>query len=258
MIRVEMREKAENNWRRPRRKTAASLARLAALVLFLASEVPCGQQTLPISLQELFADGVQAQKAGRLDAAEKAFLQVLGKGGKAPFVYNNLGTIYQLRADHQRAIAQFREAIRLQPDYVAPHVLMGASLLALGKIPEATRCLERAVRLQPREPLARLQLAKAHERAENFHGVVEQYLTLRELAPQEPEYAYQLGNAYLKFAGWCFQEIVRLNPRSARVFQTLAENYRVQGRPDLAIRAFQRAARVDPNLPGIHFSLAQI
>ena len=204
-------------------------------------------------------EGVEAQKAGQLDVAERAFLQVLRQGGKVAFVHNNLGIVYQMRGDHSKAIAQFREAVRLQPSYAAPYLLMGASLLALRKVPEATRELERAVKLQPKEPLARLQLARAYERGSNFRGVVEQFRALRELAPQEPEYAYQLGNAYLKLAGWCAQEIVRLNPRSARVYQMLGENYRVQaGRMELAVRAFQRAAQADPKLPDVHLALAGI
>jgi len=216
------------------------------------------QQELPVPLQEVFTEGVQALKGGNLDAAEKAFLRVLDEGGKVAFVYNNLGIVYQQRGEHSKAVGQFRQAIGLKPDYPAPRILLGASLLAMGQVPEGTRSLERAVKLEPREPLARLQLAKAFERGNNFAGLVEQYRVLREIAPQEPEYAYQLGNAYLKLGAWCYKEIARINPRSARMYQTTAENYRIQGRVDIATRAFQRAAAADPKLPEIHLALAQI
>jgi tetratricopeptide (TPR) repeat protein len=235
----------------------------AALLIFLLlclrpSEPLWAQQTLPEALQGVFRSGVEAQKAGRLDEAEKAFLRVLREGGKAAFVYNNLGIIYQQRGDHARAIALFREAVRLQPDYAAPRILLGASLLATGKIPEAIQELERGVKLQPREPLAHLQLARAYERASNLPGVVNQYRTLCDLAPQEPEYAYRLGTAYLRLAERSFQEIQRINPRSARVYQSWGENCRARGQLDLAVRVFERTAQADPKLPGIHLALAQI
>ncbi len=223
-----------------------------------APEQAVPRQTLPASLQSLFNEGVLAQKSGQLDVAEKAFLRVLQQGGNAAYVYNNLGIVYQMRGDHLRAIAQFRKAILIQPDYAAPRILAGASLLALGKIPDATRELERAVRLEPREPLARLQLAKAYERAGHQPATVDQFRALRELSPKEPEYAYQLGSAYLKLAAWCYEQIKRIDPGSARVYQTLAENYRLQGRLAPARRAFQRAAQTDPKLPGIHLALAEI
>lgn len=233
----------------------------ATLALFLTCNLAMAQLTpdLPKSLEGLFVQGVQAQKAGQLDLAEKAFLEVLRQGGNISFVYNNLGIVYQMRGDHARAVAQFREAVRLQPDYAAPRILMGASLLALGKTPEATRKLELAVKLQPNEPLARLQLAKAYARSENSPARAEQLRAVRKLAPQEPEYAYQLGDSYLKMAGWCAREIARIGPGSARMYQILGDNYRVQsGSMERAVRAYQRATQADPTLPGIHQALAEI
>ena len=249
-------------WRRGLRVLA-----IAALGLMLASETVYGQSrsagqsggaALPASLQKIFSEGVEALKADQLDAAEAAFRQVLRQGGKVSFVYNNLGIVYQRRGEHELAVAQFREAIRLQPDYVAPRTLAGASLLAMEKVQEAVGELERAVKLQPREPLARQQLARAYERDGNPAAVVEQFQVLRELAPEEPEYAYQLGSAYLKVSGWCYQQIVQVNPNSARAHEIRAEVSRAQGRKELALRHFQRAAEADTTLAGIHLSMAEI
>jgi tetratricopeptide (TPR) repeat protein len=209
-------------------------------------------------LQEVFDQGQQALGAGQLEAAQAAFLKVLTQGGRVAFVYNNLGVVYLQRGDNERAVAQFREAIRLQPDYVAPHVLMGSTLLAMGKFPEAARELETAVKLQPQDPLVRLQLAKAYRREEDYLRAVEQLQALENLAPQEPEYVYQTAKAYLDLSAWCYQQIVHLQPSSARAYQALAENFRAQGRPEIALPVFQRAAQADPTLPEIHLALAEI
>ena len=238
-----------------------SLSSLLVSLLFLPfthGKIEAQQPNLPLPLQEVFVKGVEALKNNQLKIAEEAFREVLRGGGKVSFVYNNLGIVYQQQGDHQRAADQFREAIRLQPNYSAPYILLGASLLALNKIPEATRELEQAVKLQPREPLARLQLARAYQRSENLPGIVEQYQVLRELSPQDPEYAYQLGNAYMKMTVWCHQQISRINPRSVRLYQTLGENFRLQGRTEPAIRYLLLAAQADPRTSGVHLSLAQI
>ena len=107
--------------------------------LFLILMLACAaiaEDDLPPALVELFNKAVEAQKAGRLDTAEKAFLEVLSQGGRKAFVHNNLGIIYQQRGDHERAVAQFREAVRLDANYAPPRVLMGTSLLALGRTAE--------------------------------------------------------------------------------------------------------------------------
>ncbi|HXI38547.1 MAG TPA: tetratricopeptide repeat protein [Bryobacteraceae bacterium] len=215
-------------------------------------------QNLPPALSELFNKGVQAEKAGQLDAAEKAFLAVLEQGGKQAFIYNNLGIVYSERGNHEQALTQFREAVRLDANYAAPRVLIGNSLLALGRVKEAVMELEAAVKIDPREPSARLELAQAYNRAGNLTGAIEQFRQLRLQAPRNPEYAYRLGRAYMKLSASCIDEINRVAPDSARVYQILAENRMAQGSTGEAVRAYLKAAAADPRLPGIHLALAQI
>ncbi len=229
---------------------------VAALLLGPASASPA--QDLPAALQAPFEQGVQALKAGKLNEAEAAFLRVLAQGGKQAYVHNNLGLVYQQRGQHRQAVTAFREAVRLDPGYGAPRVGLGASLLALDEVEEARVQLEMAVKLLPGEPAARVQLAQALKRAGNWSGAVEQYRALRALAPREPEYAYQLGKAYLGLSEWCWRELRKVDPASARLQQALGHNYRVQSRTNLAVGAFERAARADPTLPEIHLALAQI
>jgi len=216
------------------------------------------QQNLPAPLEKLFAKGVEALKSGDLETAEKTFSEALRQGGKHPLVYHNLGVISQQRGDHQRAVAHFRAAIRLQPDYGPSRLLIGSSLLALGNNAEAARELERAVNLLPDEPQARLLLARAYEGSGDRLAAVKEYQKLVELAPQEGEYAYQLGGAYMKLSAWCYQRIARLDSNSARLSQSLGQEYLSQGKYDLAIGAYQQAARSDPKLPEIHLALALI
>jgi tetratricopeptide (TPR) repeat protein len=234
-----------------------ALRALAALFL-LALPSRVEPQELPLDLQAPFEEGVTALKAGRFDQAEAAFKSVLRGGGDLAYVHNNLGIVYQGRGQHPQAVAAFREAIRRDPRYVAPRVGLGASLAALGQLPEATRELEQALVLAPREPVTRLQLAKAHERSRDWAGAVEQYRALREIAPREPEYAYGLGKAYLSLSEWCLRELRQLDTGTARLQQALGHNYRVQGKRELARRAFERAVQADPTLPEVHLALAQI
>ena len=214
---------------------------------------------LPAALQATFEQGVLALKAEKLAEAEAAFRRVLAEpGGQVAFVHNNLGIVYQRRGEHAKAAEQFRAAIRQDPGYVAPRILLGATLMATGHAAEATTPLQQAVKLAPKEPLARQQLAQAYERTSNYAGAVEQYRALRELLPQDPEYTYKLGKAYQALSEWSLKQIREIDPRSARLYQALGHNYRVQGKSELALRAFERAIQADPNLPEVHLALAQI
>ena len=224
----------------------------------LAMAVASAQPQWPAAVQELFQRGVEAQKAGRLDDAERAFQDVLEQGGKASFVHNNLGIVYQSRGDHESALAQFREAIRMDPTYTAPRILAGASLVATGKFAAATTELEKAVKLAPGEPQGRLQLAWVLERQGRLEQAAEQYRELRKLVPNEPEYAYRLGKMYLKLAAKYFRKMSEIAPSAPRTLQLKGENLVAIGKEDEAIESFRKALSLAPKQPGLHLVLAQI
>ena len=232
--------------------------RAVVILLLLFPEVPAGaaaQQPPPAQGPGLAA-GVEALKSGDLDTAEKVFSDALRKGVKSALVFHNLGVIAQQRGNHVLAINRFRQAIALQPAYAPSRLLLGVSLLTLGKNAEAIAELQRATRSMPQEPQAHLQLAKAYEASDNWMAAVEELQKLVNLDPQNAEYSYLLGRAWTKVSAWSYQRLAHLNPDSARLHQALGQEYAMQGKHDLAIAAYQQAARSDPKLPEIHLALA--
>jgi len=240
----------------PGRRLLGRALACAALVLLLA---PAGSgQELPADQSTLFDQGVRALKSGNLNEAESAFRAIIEQGGELAQVHNNLGIVHQVRGQHQRAVAEFRAAARIDPDYPAPRILLGASLLALGRVEEARVSLETAVRMAPGEVLAHAQLARAYELSSDWSGAVDQLLAVRRLVPDDPERLYGLGQAYLRLSEACLRKLHALHPDSARSHQARAHNFRLQGRPDLALEAFEQAARADPTLAEVHLAMAQI
>lgn len=244
-------------------RSAVSLVKIASLValtllLVLLASTALAQESLPASSEAKIAAGVAALKSGDLDGADMVFSEALRQGIKHPLVYHNLGIIAQQRGRHLEAVKRFRQTLALQPDFGPAHLLLGSSLLALKRNAQALGELRRAVKLMPEEPQAHLQLAKAYEASGNWILAVRQLQRLVELAPQEPEYSYQLGRALAKLAGWSYQQISALDPHSARLEQALGQDYAVQEKYDLALVAFQKAARLDPKLPDIHLAIALI
>lgn len=215
-------------------------------------------QPLPAALAARFDSGTAALERGQLDAAEDAFRAVLREGGDRSFVHHNLGIVLQRRGRHEDAVVEFHRATLQDPTYGAAHLLAGASLLALGRPQQALVDLDRAVTLMPRDLAPRLQLADACERVGDVRRLTAEYRAIVELAPDEPEYAYRLGRAYLRLSQWSFERIKAIDPRSARLPQALAGEYVRQGRPDLALAAFQDAAARNPNLPEVHIALARL
>ena len=73
-------------------------------------------------------------------------------------VHNLLGIADASRGALGEAIAQFREALRLEPDFAATHWHLGAALAAVGAHREALEHLRRSVELDPTNTLAQSDL----------------------------------------------------------------------------------------------------
>lgn len=219
---------------------------------------PVFGQDLPEPLAARFKDGVDAIVRKDLDQAERAFREVLAAGGARAFVHHNLGIVLQLRGREADALEAFRQATRLDGAFGPARLLAGNALLALNRPDEAAVELRRALSLMPDEPAVHLQLADACERLGDVRCVVDRYRRLTTLAPNNDEYAYRLGKAYLRLAQWSFARMAEVDPRTARRWQALGEQYLAQGQPDLALQAFAEAVALDPRLPGVHLALARL
>ena len=205
-----------------------------------------------------FTRALQLMQDNQLDEAAAQLQSLMRQRGRSPSLLHNLGIIEQKRSAHLKAVALFRQALLRQSDFGLSHLSLGVSLLALNKTAEAVAALERAAKLLPQEPQPRLQLARAFERTSNWLGVVAQYQSLRDQFPQEPDYAYQLGRAYTQLGEWSLERLITLNPDAARLHQVLGQQYYAQGKFELALAEYRRAAQVDARLPEIHLGMAVI
>jgi predicted Zn-dependent protease len=242
-----------------RRAIRVLVSRLAlALALLVPAPVWAAPQDLSPALAARFSEGVADLAAGRLDQAEAVFRAVISGGGDRAFVHHNLGIVLQRRGRHPDAIAEFRAASRLDPSFGPSHLLEGASLLALGQPKAAVRVLGRASELMPREPAVHLQLADACERIDDVICLTDEYRTLVDLTPGNPEYAYRLGKAYLRLSQWTLTRMQTIDPKAARLSQAKGREYLEQGRPDLAEAAFLDAVGRDATLDEVYLALARL
>jgi tetratricopeptide (TPR) repeat protein len=231
---------------------------LAWLWLLALLPVPSHGQPLSAAATARFTAGVDALKAGRLDEAEAAFRDVLRGGDDRAFVHHNLGLVLRERQRPEEALVQFRAAVRLDPTFGPAWLMAGAALLALDRPRDAAADLQRATTLMPNQVVAWRALSEAYQRSGDPGGVVAVWRRLAAAEPTDPEAVYRLGRAYLAQSQWAHERLRKVHPMSARVSQALGREYQQQGRPDLALAAYQEAARRAPALSGLHLSMAGI
>lgn len=120
------------------------------------------------SPQDWFAVGVDAEAAGRLDDAIRAYEHALA--GPTADVHFNLGNCYYAQRQRTEAAVQFAAAVELAPDYAEAWNNLGIVRGDLGDRSAAIAALQEALRLVPHYADAHYNLAEALAVAGDFDG----------------------------------------------------------------------------------------
>jgi protein O-mannosyl-transferase len=128
------------------------------------------------------------------------------------------------------AAAEFREALRLEPDAAEVRGMLGDVLWRLGRAPEAERELRQASRTLPRDAAIRASLGNALQALGRLDEAVAEYTVALQIeqGPSRAEMLNDLGVALAKLgrmdeAVSKFREAVRLNPSLSTAQANLAK-----------------------------------
>ena len=100
--------------------------------------------------EDHFSRGNALYKKGDLDGAIAEYREALRLQPNLPTAHGNLAAALAAKGDLDGAIAEFREALRLRPNYPEAHYNLGEALAAKGNKEEAAREFAEAQRLDPK------------------------------------------------------------------------------------------------------------
>ena len=102
-------------------------------------------------------------------------------------VLNNLGVALTAEGRHDEAMADYRQALSIDPDYADAHANVGHELLREGKLEEARGALVEALRLKPDLPLAQGDLGIVLVATGNFEEARQHLEESLRLAPADAD-----------------------------------------------------------------------
>ena len=170
--------------------------------------------------------GVVLRKADQLDAAALAFARAANVSADASHSCNH-GAVLLAQGRHRDAIAAFRKALAIAPDYVAALLPLAQSLRIIGEMAEARRLVERLAALQPGNGHAWFALGLVCDDGHDLASAIAAYRACIALQPQWPEAHVNLGMALqqageLASAIQSYRAAVQVRPDTlARIAQAL-------------------------------------
>ena len=100
---------------------------------------------------------------------------------KDAVAHYNLGVVYVKSGRYPEATEEFKEAIRIKPDYADAHFNLGLAYRKLGKYREAIEAYGQAIRIKPDYAIAYYNLGVAYLNLNDRGSALEEYKILKEL-----------------------------------------------------------------------------
>ena len=174
-----------------------------------------------------FDRAVELHRAGRLDEAEAAYLQLLGKRPGHFDARHLIGVIASQRGQFDKAIDLIELALTLDERQPGAFVNLGNALMGAGRASEAEAAYRSAIALNANIPEAAFGLGNA----------------LRESKPNEAVAAYK--------------KAIALRPNFVEAMANLAGTLLIQGKPQEALDHWLKASQLRPTEISLYINVAR-
>jgi predicted O-linked N-acetylglucosamine transferase (SPINDLY family) len=207
--------------------------------------------------------GVVAQQTGRHEAAVEYIEKAIALDGRQPPFHNNLGEAYRALRRTPDAIASYRRALELKPDFAGAHYNLGNAWKDLGQLMPAIDCYRRAVELRPDYVEAHNNLGNALRGRGQLAEAIACFRRALELKPDFAEARANLARTVadqgpLAVAKAGDWPVLPPAPNDAEVHYRTGNALRLQRRFADAMACYRRAVALKPDYVEAHNNLGAV
>jgi tetratricopeptide (TPR) repeat protein len=188
---------------------------------------------------------------GDLDRAIADYSEAIRLDPKYAVAYYNRAIAYKAKGDLDRAIADYNEAIRLEPKDARAYDYRGYAYQAKGDLDRAIADYNEAIRLEPKDALAYNNRGNAYQAKSNLDRAIADYDEAIRLDPKDGLAYYNRGIVHkakgdLDRAIADYNEAIRLNPKDVLAYDQRGHAYQANGDTDRAVADYGQAISLNP------------
>jgi tetratricopeptide (TPR) repeat protein len=233
---------------------------LQVILLLLAVMAIPARTDSQASIREAYTAGEQALKRGDLDAAEKAFRQVLELAPTDVGARVNLGVVDMRRHKWKQALENLNQAEKLAPQITGIRLNIGLAYYREADYKDAIPPFESVLRDQPQSNQASHLLGLCYFFGERYADAVNTLEPLWPASQNDLSYLYVLsvaaGNAGRHdLEDQALKQLLEVGRGMPALHLLLGKGYLSRSQEDQAIAEMQLAAQADDKLPYVHYYL---
>jgi lipoprotein NlpI len=196
--------------------------------------------------------GLYWYSKGNFNQAIADYDQAIGLDPKYIAAYSDRGFFYRGKGDYGRAIADYDQVIRLDPKSAAAYNNRALSWYYKGNFDRAIDDLDQAVRLDPKYAIAYNNRGLAYYEKGAYDSAIADFDRAIRLDPKYADAVRDRGVAWYRKGNYDqaisdFNKAIGLDPKFAYAFYNRGDAYRDKGDYDLAIADYGEAIRLVPN-----------
>jgi tetratricopeptide (TPR) repeat protein len=189
---------------------------------------------------------------GDYDRALADFNQAVKLQPDGASAYFNRAAVYFAKQDFDRALADINQVIKLQPDFALAYLKRGSVYYFKGDSDRALADINQAIKLQPDFALAYLNRGAFYtDRDDHDHAIADFDQALK-LAPDDAEAYLNRGSSYQKQGKYDrafadFNQALKLAPDNAIAYNNRGWAYAQKGEFDRALADLHQALKLKPD-----------
>jgi len=232
--------------------------------LFFMLSFRAFSQPAPSPQSQIESHNRQAQaflSENRPDLAIPEFRAIVTLDRNNVDALGNLGVLLFFQGDYADAVPPLRAAVRLRPTLWKPQALLGMAEKRTGDYKSAHANRAKAF---PNLKEEKVKIETGMELIEMYSGTGELDKAasiadaLSGLYSTNPDVLYTSYRIHSDLAAEAMLSLSMVAPKSARMRQVMAHELARKGETAAAIRNYREALKLDPQLPGLHFELAEM
>lgn len=205
--------------------------------------------------------GIALRDRGQNEQAIAHYRQAVAIWPEYAEAHYNLGRILVERGEFADAIAHYEKALAINPNDAEAHNNLGSVFLRVGRADEAMAHYQKALAIRPDYADASCNLANALLSQGDLEGAIAYYLAGLALSPNHADAQYNLASALLRKgrideAITHYQKTLELQPGNADAHANLGSAFLEKGRVQDAIAQYREALGIAPENVAAQSNLA--